>query len=193
MTDPGVEAEATENARLLIECGYLDADSVAQAVVDMQEDPDAESDEGDDQEGLAYERARELVEGLWQERLAAQAAWPARTDPDALEAAFEALDEHGIVAREDFACCARCGHAEIRAEMDESSRGYVFFHQQRTEAAVLSGELYLNFGAREPHRAEDVALEVAERLRAEGLTVEWNGDANTAVLVRPIVWLKRIG
>lgn len=189
MTDPGVEAEATANARLLVACGYLEADEVAEAIVDMQEDFGG----GDGPEQLTQEQAREIVDAVWRARIAEQAAWPARTDVDALEAAFEALEDGGIVAREDFACCAQCGHAEIRGEMEEDSRGYVFFHQQRTEAAVLDGELYLYYGARSPHPAEDVAREITERLRGEGLSVEWDGDTGKAVVVKPIVWLKRIG
>lgn len=111
----------------------------------------------------------------------------------AAEAAFDELEDAGIVARENFACCARCGHGEIRAEMDEDSRGYVFFHQQRTEAAVRDGLLYLYFGAGKSHDAVHVAQEVVGRLRDEGLPVEWNGDADAAILVEPILWRKRIG
>jgi len=39
----------------------------------------------------------------------------------------------------------------------------------------------------------DVARELVGRLRDEGLPAEWNGDADTAILVKPILWRKRIG
>ena len=187
--DSGIAAEAAENARLLIACGYLELDEVAEALVDLQEDFGG----GDEPEALAYEQALRIAGVAWQERLAEQATWPERTDVDALEAAFDELEDVGIVARENFACCARCGHGEIRAEMDEDSRGYVFFHEQRTEAAVRDGLLYLYFGAGESHDAADVARDVVGRLRDEGLPAEWNGDADTAILVKPILWRKRIG
>jgi hypothetical protein len=186
--DPDVAAEAAENARLLIECGYLDRYEVADAVIDMQEDFGG----GDGPEPLVFPQAERIVDPLWRERLAEQATWPECTDVDALEVAFEGLEDLGIVAREDYACCARCGHSEIRGELDEDSRGYVFFHGQSTQGAVEGGLLYLYFGAAKPHRVEDVAQDVVDRLRAEGLAAQWNGEANSAILVEPIVWRKRI-
>jgi hypothetical protein len=187
--DPGIAAEAAGNARQLITCGYLDLDEVAEALVDMQEDFGG----GDKPETLEYGQSLRIAEVAWRARLAEQATWPQRTDVDALEAAFDELEDSGIVASENFACCARCGHGEIRGEMDEDSRGYVFFHQQRTEAAVRDDLLYLCFGAAAAYDPVDVGREVVGRLRDEGLPVEWNEDPDTAILVKPILWRKRIG
>lgn len=196
--EPPIAAEAMENARRLIACGYLSLPEVADTLVDMQEyDYEEEDEDGDDggekPQQLMYPQARRIAEAVWKERLAEQATWPERTDADAVEAAFEQLDSQGVVARANFACCSSCARMEIGAEMEDDSRGYVFFHYQTTETAVQSGELYLYFGAREPHSAEDVAGEIVGRLEDEGLPVLWNGEADTAIKVAPIEWRKRIG
>lgn len=186
--DPLIAEEASANARRLIESGYLSLREVADAVIDLQEDFG-----GDDQpERLVFPQAKRLAEVVWRERLAEQASWPERTDLDALESAFAGLESRGVVARPNFACCSSCARAEIGAELDDDSRGYVFFHYQSTERAVKSGDLYLHYGACEPHDLADVAREIVGRLEDEGLPVVWNGETDTAIKVAPIVWQKRI-
>ena len=59
--------------------------------------------------------AMPAVTSAFAAHLADQATWPERTDSDRLTDAFRALDQAGIVAREDFACCQNCGVAEIVA------------------------------------------------------------------------------
>lgn len=186
--DPLIAEEAWANARRLIENGYLSLREVADAVIDLQEDLGG----GDEPQRLVFPQAKRLAEAVWRERLAEQASWAERTDLDALEAAFAGLEIRGVVARPNFACCSSCARAEIGAELADDSRGYVFFHYQTTERAVKSGELYLHYGACEPHDIEEVAREIVGRLEDEGLPVVWNGETGTAIKVAPIVWRKRI-
>jgi hypothetical protein len=61
------------------------------------------------------------------------------------------------------------------------------------ELAVQQEVLWLYFGAVKPHEDADVAAEIVEHLRAEGLTIEWSGDPKKAIKVTPFRWLKRIG
>lgn len=123
--DPELVEEAAQTARDLIGGGYLTADEVAEALAEIYEESEGPSP-------LDQARAQRIVAPLWAARLAEQAAWPERTDVDALEAVFAALERRAIVARDNFACCAKCGHGEIRAEAGPDSAGYVFFHQQTT-------------------------------------------------------------
>ena len=53
---------------------------------------------------------------------AAQATWPAETDCDRLDKAFADLEQHGIVARQNFSDCGTCGVAEIPAEIDAAKK-----------------------------------------------------------------------
>jgi hypothetical protein len=50
---------------------------------------------------IAERLTREAVEA----HLAAQAQWPAITDCDLVDRAFDELERAGVVARQDFTCC----------------------------------------------------------------------------------------
>lgn len=137
--------------------------------------------------------------------------WPAVTDNDRLDQAFARLSADGIVARQDFACCSSCAHAEIWDEVTdpEAWRGYVWFHRQDTERAVAGDGLYLGYGARDEEpsglrrllgaraggdaRGGPVAIgrEITQALLATGLPVTWNGKAETRILVDPFAWRRR--
>ncbi|MFH8380801.1 DUF6891 domain-containing protein [Kitasatospora sp. NPDC018058] len=187
---PDVLLEARERARALIRCGFQEPDEIAESLVEVLDD-----------QGLTQEEAERIVAPLWTERLAEQAEWPETTDVDRLEEAFDALEEQGIVAAMDFTCCAGCGYAEIGDEADEDSRGFVFFHQQDTEAAAAGRGLMLRYGG---FHAGDEPKEVSERRTVEvgravvaalegvRLPVEWDGSPHTAIRVAPLEWLNRL-
>lgn len=66
-----------------------------------------------------------------------------------LNRAFAALEEEGVIARQNFTCCGTCASAEIWGEMDDSRewKGYIYFHQQDTESLAESGGTYIGFGS----------------------------------------------
>ncbi|AXL88269.1 hypothetical protein C4J65_07920 [Streptomyces sp. CB09001] len=139
-------------------------------------------------------QARQLVDRLWLERLAEQDAWGEEpTDPDRLTRVFEALDAAGVTARENFACCRGCGTAEIGAER-EGARGFVFFHQQSTEAAAEGHGLMLYYGGFDGSEETTAAVghEVVAAFAGSALSTEWNGDPGRAITVAPLDWRKRL-
>ena len=127
-----------------------------------------------------------------------QASWPARTDCDRLDAAFAELESQGIVARQHFACCGNCGHAEIGDEMEKTARrgidviGYTFYHMQNTESAVEGGGLYLGYGAVDAGETPmlDIASKIVTALQKHGLAAEWDGSVKRNILVK-LDWKKR--
>ncbi len=130
---------------------------------------------------------------------AEQLSWPAVTDCDRLDAAFAALDETGILSRQHFTCCATCGAADIRSEMDQADkagtmvRGFTFFHGQDTRCAVGGEALYLSFGATAPddhEAAVAIGHEVVGTLRDHGLVPGWNGRYAHRIAV-PVCWRRR--
>ncbi|MBV2153712.1 hypothetical protein [Kitasatospora sp. SUK 42] len=187
---PDVLLEAQERARELIRCGFQEPDEIAESLVEVLDD-----------QGLTQEEAERIVAPLWTERLAEQAGWPELTDVDRLGSAFDLLEDQGIVAAMDFTCCSGCGYAEIGGEADEDSRGFVFFHQQDTEAAAAGRGLMLRYGG---FRTGEESDEVSERRTVEigravvaalemvGLPVEWDGSPHTAIRVAPLEWLNRL-
>ncbi|MFF4378884.1 DUF6891 domain-containing protein [Kitasatospora sp. NPDC001547] len=187
---PDVLREAQERAGELIRCGFQEPDEIAESLVEAFDD-----------RGLTQEEAERIVAPLWARRLAEQTAWPETTDVDRLADAFDALEDEGIVAAMDFTCCAGCGYAEIGGEAGEDSVGFVFFHQQDTEAAAAGRGLMLRYGG---FRGEEETAEVSEcrtvevgrsvvaALEAVGLPAEWDGSPNTTIRVAPLEWLNRL-
>lgn len=172
----------------------------------------------DDECDLTEDDVRAVLQRVWQERLDEQDSWPDEGGYTRLRAAFAALDADGVVARMNFACCQTCGHAEIEDERSETSRGYVFFHQQDAERlAPGDSDLFLAFGSfgsaeeldaslverarvgdEEARRQamvaseERIGAEVSDALRRHGLTVDWDGTAAQRIQVTGLDWRKRL-
>ncbi|MET9955540.1 hypothetical protein ABZ135_28895 [Streptomyces sp. NPDC006339] len=182
-----IREELEERVRELLVCGYDDRARLTETAEDYLV--------SGDERPVSRQQATALVDRLWTERVAETAAWEGTTDPERITAAFAALDAAGIVAREHFTCCRSCGTAEIGMEDGaEEARGFVFFHTQCTEGAAAGGPLYLMYGGFDGSPATTAAIggEVAEALRGQGLTVEWDGDPGQALLVTGLDWRKRL-
>lgn len=185
--DAETRAEAAAMAGSLIVGGYMTRYDAARGLV-------AAFSESGGRLRLVHNQAMRIVAAAWEARVAEQAGWPERTDPDLVDEAFARLEEQGIIARADFTCCGSCGHAEIGGELEPESLGYVFFHRQSTDAVVAQGRLWLQYGARGPQRDQDAVIgqRIVNALTAVGLPVEGNGDGGSAVVVGPITWHKRL-
>jgi hypothetical protein len=142
--------------------------------------------------------ATTLADAALAAHLAEQATWSETTDCDRLDAAFGALDDAGIVARQHFTCCGNCGATEIHGEMDQARkdgqqvRGYAFFHLQDTEFAVRGESLFLSFGSVDGDAEAAVAIghEIVDALKVEGLHPAWNGRQSNRIGL-PLVWQRR--
>ncbi len=165
-----------------IASGFMTRDEIIQSAEDCFE--------GDFPDGEARRLAEEMLPALLAKHEAAQADWPEQTDCDRLDAAFAALEECGIVSRQNFSCCGTCGSVEIWDEVETvkeaggPTHGYAFYHMQDTESAADGYGLYLNYGASEEgeEAALRVASEIVAKLQEHGLTTNWNGS-----------WSQRIG
>jgi hypothetical protein len=167
--------------------------STRRAIADsFIEDPDEEEYGEVDEKVVAA-----LVDQAVRAHHAKQATWTDPTDCDKLDAAFLALVRQGVVARQHFTCCSNCGHAEIGMEIDAERPkravvGYAFYHMQDTQSAVDGGNIYIKYGAVSADRVEReaVALRITDALTAAGLKSRWNGDPDTAIVVK-LKWRKR--
>jgi hypothetical protein len=127
-----------------------------------------------------------------------QAKWDAPTDCDRIDEAFANLEEQGVVARQNFACCNNCGFAEIwdeveATENDHPVEGYTFFHFQFTEAAFDHGELLLAYGSVEDNRETFICVgrTIVRVLTQAGLKASWKEDAGYPIIVSGLEWKKR--
>ncbi|UED85169.1 DUF6891 domain-containing protein [Streptomyces profundus] len=143
---------------------------------------------------VSREQARQLVDRMWLERVAEQAAWVGETDPERITRAFDALSEAGITAREHFTCCRGCGVAEIGGAGEPDARGFVFFHHQSTDSAAAGYGLTLHYGGFDGAEETTVAVgrEVVAALGELGLSTDWNGDPGRAIAVPSLDWRRRL-
>lgn len=164
----------------------------------------------DDEEGKLWEkRAEEYTEELIKRRRAFAAELgitPEMQKNSNLNRAFAALEEEGVIARQNFTCCGTCASAEIWDEIDDSRewKGYIYFHQQDAESLAESGGTYVGFGSflayprdenewnalSDAQKEEISALHkklsvelmkdtIIPVLEKHGLSVKWNGNYNT--------------
>lgn len=172
---------------------------VAAGFTPIEDIPDAAMDYVSEEHDLTEHRSE--VQRLVQQALDAhrdkQATWPAVTDVDRLDRAFEDLQSAGIVCRQNFTCCTNCGSSEIWDEIEQvrdegvTVRGYAFFHMQDTDRAVEGGGLYLAYGAAaQGADASAIGHEIVASLRKHGLAPEWDGTVASRISV-PMDWMKR--
>ena len=141
--------------------------------------------------------AAQILPDILAEQAKRKESWPEITDCDRLDAAFAALDEAGILCRHHFMCCRGCGFHAIREMIDTERnrgrdiRGFAFYHRQRAEAAACGGALYLYHGSMADGEADlEVAQEVVDRLRGQGLDIDWPQDAEVTIKVK-LDWKRR--
>ncbi|MDG6103317.1 hypothetical protein Daura_17575 [Dactylosporangium aurantiacum] len=177
----------------------------AAAFVDYLDDDEDRHGVGDEELAAAYERAVDA-------RRAQQREWgDVRSN---VSLAFAELNQLGVLARANFSCCGTCASGEIHDERDGSRHwhGYLWFHQQDTEALIAStdGSVYLGYGVYPPEDFDEAAYEALspqeqrdryqadlERmlddlvfpvLRRHGMRVTWNRNQATRILVTGAHW-----
>lgn len=130
-----------------------------------------------------------------------------------LAPAFAELEGIGVLAREAFTCCGSCGDAEIGDERDDSRiwRGYLFFDTQDAGDIASDGDTHVSYGAfldayfteaewdalpdaEKESRYEQIVTEllvdeVFPVLVRHGVTVAWNRDLGTRVLLSGVALL----
>ena len=132
-----------------------------------------------------------------EEHVKNQHLWPEITDCDRLDAAFADLEKNGIVARQDFACCQTCGHAEIDDEISEAMKhnsivGFTFYHHQDTQRATDQGELLLAYGGLdgEDESTLNIGRRIVACLKRHDLKVMWKEDVKKRIQVT-LDWKRR--
>jgi hypothetical protein len=193
------EAKRRPKSILLAEARELVGWRVADGFLDRKDIVELAMQSADGRESLRSE-----IEALVDDELAAhrrrEADWRFPTAPDRLSRAFTTLDKQGVIARERFTDCRKCGVGEMKAlredllEQGKRADGYVFFTDQDADGVSQSGELVLEFGSfREDAEADrKIGERVAQVLRAEGLEAVLETDDDEAYLVLTgLEWQRR--
>lgn len=100
--------------------------------------------------GLDDAEIDEIFAWLLDARRSQQAEWGDEPVPTMLTQAFAALEQHNVLAREDFTCCVDCATRDIQTEFDDTRNwiGAVYYHQGDTADIVESGSGRIGFGVR---------------------------------------------
>jgi hypothetical protein len=165
--------------------GFYSPADVQQAIGDLLE-------EGADEAML---RAAVLPE--FEKKARAELGWPPETDCDRLDAAFESLEEQGILALHNAGNTMSDGHEDAAAILEESGDatfvGYCFYHGQDVERAIAGGGLLIAFDHVEGDVPDKkvIGQAVQAALEAEGLATEWNDDPETRINLPDFDWKRR--
>ncbi len=130
---------------------------------------------------------------------AEQMLWPEVTDCDKLDAAFEELDQLGVIAAHNFTCCLSCGRAEMEDLLNDESNsssyywGGCFYHSQDTLSAVDYGNLSIAFLTKDMSENSQRMLGglITEVCWDYDLKASWDSSIYTRVNVE-LDWKRRL-
>ena len=153
--------------------------------------------EFDDDSTLTAQDVHRIVDELWTLRLDQLKSGPG--DDARIAAAFAELEAAGIVSSMNLGFDQGEGSELSEELLTEDSRGYAFFHQQDAERLADSpADLFVGFDAVNPglsrleydEAAARIGEEIREALTKRGLSVSWNGQSSTRIIVRNLDWRK---
>ncbi|WP_051356613.1 DUF6891 domain-containing protein [Azorhizobium doebereinerae] len=131
------------------------------------------------------------------EKAKAERGWPATTDCDRLDAAFEALPGARVLALHNAGFTLADGHADAAAALAQEPPGtyvgYCFYHAQDIARALAAEPLLIAFdhvAGAVPDKIAVGARVVAE-LKASGLTPVWPGDPARRIALEGFTWRRR--
>lgn len=185
-----LDDDTKEAIHVLSRSGFFDPDDVMEIVCDeMFEGDDVDEDEVADVIDAEFEALEKDME-----------SWPAVTDCDRLDRAFEALNQRGVIALQNAGYTQSDGYDDFMEAYEEHPKkssiiGYCFYQGQDLERAVLGEGLYLAFGPANPddeaRRGPEVGAIVRQELQRAGFAVEWNGTFQQRIFIPKLVWQRR--
>lgn len=180
--------EYQTQARLLVWSGFFNEADLANFLLDLEHDPDAQGITKEIEEHARAEMAKKRE---------AEKAWPPTNDCDRLDAAFRAIEDQRILALHNAGYTRQDAISDawdiMSREPEGAWTGYCYYHGQDVEAAVQAHPLFIGFDARsdDAQAKRAVGETVAMALRAADFTVEWNNDPETRMSITNIDWKRR--
>ena len=130
---------------------------------------------------------------------AAEKQWPAVTDWDRLDRAFQALQQQGVIALHMAGFTQSDGLEEVEEDYQEAGgkksnyAGHCFYTEQDQQRALDKEGLSIGFGHLSGSNAKGVAVGrlLQAALQAQGLKVEWDGTIKSRLLIKNFRWQRR--
>lgn len=198
---PEKESKRRPKSILLAEARELIGWRVADGFLSREEIVTAALQSADGRESLKAELEKIVDEELSAHRKR-EGEWSFLTDADRLSRAFKQLEKQGVIARERFADCRKCGVADMKLlredllERGQRADGYVFFTDQDADGLSESGELVLEYGSfREgDEAAKTLGARVEKALETHGFSPVAETDeegGETYLVLSGLEWQKR--
>jgi hypothetical protein len=182
--------EVKEEIAVLVRSGFWDKPRISEIVCEEMYEPGEQ-----DPSEVASTIDDELVK-LAEEKK----TWPAITDCDRLNSAFDKMSHRGILAMHNAGNTQSDGYddfieAYARHPNKNTIIGYCYYHGQDLERAVRGGGLFFAFGPADPKKEDTegptVGKMICEELERAGLHVEWDGTFGKRIRVPKFLWQKR--
>lgn len=182
-----LDSQERDIIRNAIWAGFHDDEDIADLIDDLLID----------EPGLDADALWAYARGEQQAKMAEAATWPAHTDCDRLDAAFDALGAVRILALHNAGYTRSDGHAEAAEALAEVPEGvfdgYCFYHGQDVEGALAGGSLWIAFDHVEGGDGDraGVARRILAALAEAGLAPAWTGDVNRRIELPAFDWKRR--
>jgi hypothetical protein len=183
--------EVRDSIRSRIWSGYYDADGVFEGIID-----DVWFDADDQDKKLL----RDEIQREFQKKREAEQAWPDVSSCDRLDEVFESLRSKDILTQHRCGLTIQDGLHVIGDLYREAGGkrsglvGYCFYHLQDMDAAMWEDiGLWLAYGSFPPNREQAVLTgqRIQEEFERAGLDVEWDGTADSRLLLKNFRWQRR--
>ena len=189
----------TENEEFIYESivsqvrmGFLDIEEIKENIVEEIEDNEFENE-------ISEKWAFEHIDKEWKKLITESKQWKSPTDTERLIKAFDELCEINIIALHNAGFETSDGEyevVEVESELRKKkiiSDGYCFYHAQDLSRAIeyINPSLYIAFQKVDNSNDEvtiKVGNKVVEVLKNNNFEVEWDGTANSKILISNFRW-----
>ena len=177
-----------------IRMGFLSIEEIKENIIEEIEDNEFENE-------ISEEWAIEHIDKEWERLVTESKYWESPTDTDRLIKAFDELCDANIIALHNAGFTTSDGEYEV-VDVERKLRkkkiksdGYCFYHEQDLSRAIEklseNPSLYIAFQKVDNSNDEvtiKVGNKVVEILKKNNFEVEWDGTANTKILIQNFRW-----
>jgi len=174
--------------------GFISPGNLNEEIQDMVADEDLTAD-------VSHEWIWETIEREAAKLDDEKYAWIRPTDPERLAQAFNELCAEKIIALHKAGYTTSDGEEDVVAvewklrDKGVQSEGYCFYHEQDLERAIDPDSKKLLIAFQKIDNSDEavtrqIGQRVADKLRAHGFTVNWDGNPSQKIEIENINWNK---
>lgn len=179
--------EISYEISVLIYSGFYNCDEILEIIEEQFID-----------EKISIDKINTIISAKYDEKIDNEKKWRRPTDFDKLKDCFVKLNKNNIISIHNAGYTVDEGvndafevfhHLKTR---DLSPIGFCFYHFQDIERAIDSEVLAIAFGDFEnsEEKSVEIGMILVNVLENNGFSVNWNGDVNSRIEIKPFKWEK---